>query len=168
MSTPTATPVHDPLAPLARAALRIAAASIVGLVGVQAWQVIARYVLNDSPGWTEPVAVLLLCSAMSFGAAAGVHARAHFGFFLLAQAARPGLRRVLAAISHGVVLAIGAVLAFWSARLLLDGLDIRLAGAPLPQSVNFAPLLCGSALMCVFALQALVQELLGPAPGVRD
>jgi TRAP-type C4-dicarboxylate transport system permease small subunit len=60
MSTPTATPVHDPLAPLARAALRIAAASIVGLVGVQAWQVIARYVLNDSPGWTEPVAVLLL------------------------------------------------------------------------------------------------------------
>jgi TRAP-type C4-dicarboxylate transport system permease small subunit len=168
MNAPTPPLAHDPLAPLARVALLIAAVSIAALVVVQAWQVVARYLLNDSPGWTEPVAVLLLCSAMSFGAAAGVHARAHFGFFLMAQSVSPGMRRVLAAISHLVVLTIGAVLAYWSARLLVDGLDIRMAGAPLPQSANFAPLLCGSALMTLFALQALVRELLGTAPEARS
>ena len=42
---------------------------------VEAWQVFARYVLNDSPGWTEPVALLLLNIAMMFGAAVGVRQR---------------------------------------------------------------------------------------------
>ena len=60
---------------LAQAAILIAAAALIGVVFVQGWQVIARYVLNDSPGWTEPMALLLLNIAMSFGAAAGVHVR---------------------------------------------------------------------------------------------
>ena len=147
---------------VARAALTIAGLALVGVVIVQAWQVIARYLLNDSPGWTEPVAVLLLGTAMSFGAAAGVHDKTHFGFLLLAQATSPRVRRALSSILHIVVIAIGSVLAFWSARLLFDGLVVRMAGAPLPQSANFAPLLCGSALMVVFGLQALVRELRAP------
>jgi TRAP-type C4-dicarboxylate transport system permease small subunit len=167
MSEAPAPTARDPLALLARAAILVAAAAILGLVLVQGWQVVARYVFNDSPGWTEPVAVLLLGTAMSFGAAAGVHARAHFGFFLLAHAARPGLRRVLAAVSHLVVIAIGSVLAGWSAVLLVDGLGIRMAGAPLPQSANFAPLLGGSVLMVLFALQGLVQDLRASPPEAR-
>jgi TRAP-type C4-dicarboxylate transport system permease small subunit len=164
-STLHATNRPDPLAPLAQASLWIAALAVLGLVGVQGWQVIARYLLNDSPGWTEPVAVLLLVSAMSFGSATAVHARTHFAFSLLAQRARPPLRRVLVGIQHTVVLSIGAVLAYWSGRLLLDGLALRMAGAPLPQSANFAPLLAGSALMVLFAAQALWRDALAPDPG---
>ncbi len=40
------------------AALVVAGACIVGVVLVQAWQVFARYVLNDSPSWTEPMALV--------------------------------------------------------------------------------------------------------------
>ncbi|MGO4775655.1 TRAP transporter small permease, partial [Lysobacter sp. 2RAB21] len=64
---------------IAGAAIAIAGLALVGMVAVQALQVFARYVLNDSPGWTEPVALILLNTAMSFGAAAGVHHGAHFG-----------------------------------------------------------------------------------------
>jgi TRAP-type C4-dicarboxylate transport system permease small subunit len=163
MSTEPQTAVvrADPLAPLAQLATAIASLALLTLVLVQAWQVVARYVLNDSPGWTEPVAVLMLSTAMSFGAAAGVHSRSHFGFFLLLQAAPPALRRWLACLSHAIVLLIGAVLAAWSARLLLDGIGIPMAGAPLPQSANFAPLCGGGTLMVAFAIQALWHEL-GP------
>ncbi len=38
------------------AVLVVAGVCIVGVVLVQAWQVFARYVLNDSPSWTEPLA----------------------------------------------------------------------------------------------------------------
>uniref|UniRef100_UPI003D76A394 TRAP transporter small permease n=1 Tax=Salmonella enterica TaxID=28901 RepID=UPI003D76A394 len=54
---------------LDRAALAIAAVSIVGMACVEAWQVFARYVLNDSPSWTEPVALLFMSTTMMFGAA---------------------------------------------------------------------------------------------------
>ena len=49
----------------------IAVAALLGLVVVQGWQVFARYVINDSPSWTEPVTLLLLsttiggCSALT-------------------------------------------------------------------------------------------------------
>lgn len=134
----------------------IAGVALIGLVLVQGWQVFARYVINDSPSWTEPVTLLLLSTAMSMGAAAGVHDNRHFGFFLLAEAMRPGLRRAIRAISPLITVAIGAALAYWGMVLLLDGLDVRMAGAPMPQSAGYLPLSLGGALMVVFALPRLL------------
>ena len=91
----------------------IAVAALLGLVVVQGWQVFARYVINDSPSWTEPVTLLLLSTAMSLGAAAGVHTHRHFGFFLLADHLNPLVRRVVDALVPLVVAAIGAVIAWW-------------------------------------------------------
>lgn len=142
---------------LANVATGIAGAALVALVGVQAWQVFARYVLNDSPSWTEPVTILLLVSAMSFGAAAGVHAGRHFAFVLLADALRPRARRGVAAVVELVVIAIGATLAWGGAFMLRDGLGIKLAGVALPQGLVFLPLMLGGALMVLFGLQRLWQ-----------
>lgn len=140
---------------LAGIAIAIAALALAGLVVVQGWQVLARYVLNDSPSWTEPVTLLLLSTAMSLGAAAGVHTQRHFSFNLLADAMRPGVRRAVDVLCVLVIAGIGAVLAGWGGVLLLDGLDVRIAGAAMPQSINFLPLALGGALMAVFALGRL-------------
>lgn len=140
---------------LARIAIGIAGLSLIGVVIVQGWQVVARYVLNDSPGWTEPVAVLLLNTAMSFGAAAAVHTNAHFSFPLLLAKLPPALRRACAVLGNLAIAGFGAALAFWGTQLLIDGLDVRMAGAMLPQSAAFAPMSIGGALMVLFALARL-------------
>ena len=151
-----ASPAQRALDRIAGIAIAVAAAALLGQVVVQGWQVFTRYVLNDSPSWTEPVTLLLLATAMSLGAAAGVHTRRHFGFFLLHDHVRPGIRRAIDVLAALIVAAIGVVLAYWSARLLLDGLDIRAAGANLPQSINYLPLSLGGALMVLFAGNRLV------------
>ncbi|MEB1530258.1 TRAP transporter small permease [Xanthomonas sp. WHRI 7945] len=155
-----------PVAPLQRLldrisnlAIGIAAAALLGLVVVQGWQVFTRYVLNNSPSWTEPVTLLLLSTAMSMAAAAGVHTRRHFGFFLLAEKMHAHVRRVIDLIRPLTIVAIGAVIAWWGGVLLLDGLDIKMAGAALPQSINYLPLSIGGALMSVFALYQAWQVL---------
>jgi TRAP-type C4-dicarboxylate transport system permease small subunit len=160
--TESATPVPAPrraeaaaqraLDRLAGVAIAIAATALVGLVVVQSWQVFARYVINDSPSWTEPVTLLLLSTAMSFGAAAGVHTDRHFGFYLLAEHLPPAARRVLDLARPLLMAAVGALIAGWAGVLLLDGLDIKIAGASMPQSINYLPLSVGGALICVFAL----------------
>lgn len=149
---------------LSQGAIALAAAALLGLVVVQGWQVFARYVLNDSPSWTEPVTLLLLSTAMSLGAATGVRENRHFGFFLLADALGPKSHRALEAFAALVITVIGAVLAWWSALLLADGWDVRLAGAPLPQSINYLPLMLGGALMVVFALDRLRLTIAPPLP----
>ncbi|HEY9256008.1 MAG TPA: TRAP transporter small permease [Stenotrophomonas sp.] len=145
-------PAQRALDRLADLAIYTAAAALLGLVVVQGWQVFTRYVLNDSPSWTEPVTLLLLSTAMSLGAAAGVHTNRHFGFFLLAERFPEAGRRALEALRALVMAAVGAVLAGWSSVLLVDGLDIKIAGAQMPQSINYLPLAIGGALMTVFAL----------------
>lgn len=152
-----APPPPDALDRLSDVSIAVAVAALLGLVVVQGWQVFARYVINDSPSWTEPVTILLLSSAMSFGAASGVHTGRHFGFFLLAEALRPTVRRVVDSVVNLVIVSIGAVLAYWGAILLVDGADIKMAGAPLPQSLPYLPLTLGGSLMVVFALARAVR-----------
>ncbi len=147
-----APPPKSALDRLSDASIAVAVVALLGLVVVQGWQVFARYVINDSPSWTEPVTILLLAASMSFGAASGVHTGRHFGFFLLAEAMRPAQRRIVDTIVNLVIVAIGAVLAGWGSVLLVDGFDVRMAGAPLPQSLPYLPLALGGALMVVFAL----------------
>lgn len=153
---------------IATVAIGIAAAALLGLVVVQGWQVFARYVLNDSPSWTEPVTLLLLAIAMAMGAAAGVHTNRHFGFFLLHDHVRPALRRAIDVVVPLVITGIGAVVSYWAGVLLLDGLDIRAAGANLPQSINYLPLSLGGALMVAFALNRLFLALAPAAPQDGD
>ena len=152
-----ASPAQRALDRIAGIAIAVAAAALLGLVVVQGWQVFTRYVLNDSPSWTEPVTLLLLATAMSLGAAAGVHTNRHFGFFLLHDHVKPGVRRLLDVAVPLVIAAIGAFLAYWGAVLLMDGLHIKAAGAALPQSINYLPLSAGGALMALFALNRLTQ-----------
>ena len=65
----TAARTRRPLDGLATLILGLAGLALVAMALVQAWQVFARYVLNDSPGWTEPVALLLILGLlfMTFG-----------------------------------------------------------------------------------------------------
>src|SRR5215468_353987 len=80
------------LSVVARCATAVACMALIVMTLVEAWQVYARYVLNDSPSWTEPVALLLMSAAMMFGAANGVRSESHFGFFLALHVSPPRVR----------------------------------------------------------------------------
>jgi TRAP-type C4-dicarboxylate transport system permease small subunit len=140
---------------MARSALWIAGSALVVMALVEFWQVFARYVLNDSPSWTEPVALLAMKWAMMLGAAAGVRAESHFGFFLFVQQARPAVNRMLVAFARLVMLATGALLAWWGAILVRDGWDVPMAGISMPEGAGYLPVAAGGALIAIFAAGAL-------------
>jgi TRAP-type C4-dicarboxylate transport system permease small subunit len=154
----TGAPPAGPLAGVARAAMIVAAVALVLLVVIQAWQVLARYVLNDSPGWTEPLSALCMTTAMMLGAAVAVRDDRHFGFVLALQAAPPRVQRWLQGVSVGVTAALGALLAFWGGVLTLDAIDVPMAGVALPQGLLFAPVAIGGALIALFALARFGRE----------
>jgi TRAP-type C4-dicarboxylate transport system permease small subunit len=140
---------------LTRTALLLAGTSLLTIALVQAWQVYARYVLNDSPGWTEPVALLLMNTAMMCGAAIGVRRQQHFSFTLALDAAGPLLQLALRALAQLVIAAIGIALAWGGARLLRDDWATSMAGAAIPEGLRYAPLCLGGVLMSLFALEQL-------------
>lgn len=143
------------LARISDVALSIAGIALVGVAGVEAWQVFARYVLNQSPSWTEPVALLLMSTTMMLGAAVGVRAGRHFGFFILAESSRPSIRRVLYLTSNVIAAAIGSMFVVRGAQMLADAWDYPMAGAPLPQGLVFLPMCVGGVLIALFSLERI-------------
>lgn len=155
MSEPRRGPVRA-LDGLASLALGLAAAALVAMALVQAWQVFARYVLNDSPGWTEPLALLLMSFAVMFGAAVAVRRETHFAFQTLRDAAPGPARRLLKSISRLIAAASGAGLMVLGGVLMIDEWPVAMAGAPLPSGLKFAGLCIGGALILLFAVERLL------------
>lgn len=143
---------------LDRATILIACLALVGMAIVQGWQVFARYVLNDSPSWTEPMALLFMSTTMMFGAATGVRASRHFGFYILVETARPLVRTFLLALARIVSAGIGIMLALWGAQMMGESWDFAIAGAPLPQGIVYLPLCLGGALIALFSVEHLLRK----------
>lgn len=141
---------------LSTAVLGLAGFALVGMALVQAWQVFARYVLNDSPGWTEPVALLLMSFAVMFGAAVAVRRESHFAFQTLLHAMPSGLQTLLKSVSRLIAAAAGGGLMLLGGHLMLDEWVVNMAGAPLPAGLKYAALCVGGALILLFALERLV------------
>ncbi len=156
MNSPAARPADRLLDAIAHAATVAAVVGLGGMVLCQGWQVFARYALNASPSWTEPLTLLCLATTLAFGAAAGVRSGTHFRFPLLVQLLPLPIQRGCARLSALIVLLTGLLLAGYGGLLFLADLDVRLAGAPLPQSLVFLPLALGGALMALFALPGLI------------
>jgi TRAP-type C4-dicarboxylate transport system permease small subunit len=151
-----ARPLNAALSRVADAALAFAGVALLAMALVEAWQVFARYVLNDSPSWTEPVALLLMSTTMMLGAAVGVRGNRHFGFFVLVESVSERFGKVLRLIAGLVAMGVGLMLAAWSAQMLVDAWDYPIAGAPLPQGVVFLPMCVGGALIALFSLERLI------------
>lgn len=142
---------------LSQGALLIAAVSLVGMVLIQGWQVVARYVLNDSPSWTEPFALLLINTAMMFSAAVAVQRRSHFSFQVLADLVPAAMHDVVQRLTPLVVIVIGGCLAWYGGFMALDTWPVKLAGASLRQGAMYVPITLGGLLMVVFAVEQLVR-----------
>ena len=141
---------------LASLAMGLAGAALVGMALVQAWQVFARYVLNDSPGWTEPLALLLMSFAVMFGAAVAVRRETHFAFQTFRDAAPGPMRWLLKSVSRLIAAASGAGLMVLGGLLMIDEWPVAMAGAPLPSGLKFAGLCVGGALILLFAVERLL------------
>jgi TRAP-type C4-dicarboxylate transport system permease small subunit len=141
---------------LAALSMGLAGVALVAMALIQAWQVFARYVLNDSPGWTEPLALLLMSLAVMLGAAVAVRRETHFAFQSFRDAAPGPLQWLLKSISRLIAAASGAGLMIFGGMLMVDEWPVALAGAPLPSGLKFAGLCIGGALILLFSLERLL------------
>lgn len=151
---------------LAGVTIAIGATALALMVLVLAWQVIGRYVLNDSPSWTEPVALTLMSVSALFGAAIAVRAESHFSFPTLVESSPPVVRALLRSLARLIAVLFGAALAWFGFFLMIDSWDTPMAGAPAPEGLSYAGLAFGGALIAIFAVERLLTG--SPAKPVHE
>lgn len=148
------------LAVIKRAALWVAGIGLVLMTAFIAWQVFGRYVLNQSPSWTEPASLLLMSWFILLGSAVGVREGNHLGFEIALHYASPGLRQIMLAVTEVLVLAFGCAMAWYGTMLAAETWSAAMPGLPIPQGMDYVPLAAGGTLISLFSLEKLVRLLL--------
>ena len=140
---------------LSRAVVAVSAVSLVLLVAFTGWQVWGRYVLNDTPTWTEKAALLLILMVALPMAAVGLRENFHLGITMLPDALRPRARRWLFAAQAVVLAVFGVMMIVGSWPLVVGtwGRAIPLIG--LPQGLQYAPLILTGGLIVIFMAERL-------------
>jgi TRAP-type C4-dicarboxylate transport system permease small subunit len=154
-STTRATGIAGLFSGLATAALWLAGIGLVAMTALVAWQVFCRYVLNDSPSWTEPGAVQLMSWFIFLGAAVGVRENNHLGFDVLLYVLPRGGKRVLRTISDVVILAFGVGMIWYGGQLVALTWATTLPGLGITGASDYLPVVAGGVLVSLFALERM-------------
>jgi TRAP-type C4-dicarboxylate transport system permease small subunit len=155
------TPVVNFLTRLSNAALWLAGTGLVLMTAFVAWQVFCRYVLNDSPSWTEPGSVMLMSWFIFLGAAVGIRENNHLGFDVLLYVLPKSGKRVLRMISDVVILAFGAGMVWYGGALMSLTWNTTLPSLGISGAFDYLPLAGGGVLAVIFSLERIVLRLAG-------
>ena len=143
------------------AALYLAGIGLVVMTAMVAWQVFCRYVLNDSPSWTEPGAVMLMSWFIFLGAAVGVRENNHMGFDVLLYVMPPSAKKWLRMISDLVILAFGIGMIWYGASLVGLTWSTVLPALGISGGWDYVPVVAGGLLVVLFSLERIVLRLQG-------
>nr|WP_180942749.1 TRAP transporter small permease [Sinorhizobium mexicanum] len=141
--------------------LWLAGTGLVVMTAIVAWQVFCRYVLNDSPSWTEPGAVMLMSWFIFLGAAVGVRENYHLGFDVLLYVVPKSGKKWLRMISDLVALAFGIGMIWYGVQLVSLTWDTVLPSLHISGGWSYVPLVAGGVLISLFALERIVLRLAG-------
>lgn len=154
---------------LSTIALWAAGIGLVAMTAFVAWQVFCRYILNDSPSWTEPGAVLLMSWFIFLGAAVGVRENYHLGFDVLLYVLPRAGKRVLRMISDIVILAFGIGMVWYGSQLVALTWNTTLPSLGISGAHDYFPVVGGGFLICLFAAERIVKRLSGePIDDIAD
>ena len=151
------------LAGVSTLSLWLAGIGLVAMTVMVAWQVFCRYVLNDSPSWTEPGAVMLMSWFIFLGAAVGVRENYHLGFDVLLYVLPKGGKKWLRMISDLVAFAFGIGMVWYGSQLVALTWDTTLPSLGISGGWDYVPLVAGGVLVCLFSLERIVLRLAGDA-----
>ena len=141
--------------------LKAAAAGLVAMTLVISWQVFARYVLNDSPPWSEAAALIVMVSFVLLAAAVGVYEKFHLGFRWLVTRLPIQSRRAAFVFGQALIVVFGAAMAFNGVALVDYTAKHIIPTLGISRSVAYWPFVVCGALMALFACVNCVNVFLG-------
>lgn len=153
--------VRPVLAGINRACLYIAGAGIVAMTIIVGWQVFARYVLNDSPSWSEPLSLYLMSWFIMLGAAVGVRESVHLGLDFIRHSASPAMQRTMDLISLGLIVLFGLAMTWYSVLLAVGTWGASIPVLGWPGGVDFFPMIAGGLLIALFAAERFADVVAG-------
>jgi len=146
---------------LAKACLQVGIAGLVLLIVAVLYQVVGRYVFNDTPTWTEALALQLVLYITALGVAVGVRDAGHIGLESLVVLLPERFRLKIEVLIHLFVALFGYFMItsgwLWT-RMKWDELDPMLG---VPAGLDYLALVIAGVLIVLFSFEHILALLRG-------
>ncbi|RJP67179.1 TRAP transporter small permease [Hydrogenophaga sp.] len=138
---------------LSRLSLMLAVVGLIALVLCVQYQVIGRYVFNDTPTWAEALALLLVLYVTALGVAVGVRDAGHIGLESMVVLLPERWRLRVELLIHVLVGIFGALMVYggwiwarakWSEIKPLLGVS---------EAMDYIPLMVAGVLIVMFSVE---------------
>ncbi len=133
----------------------VASVAVVLVILSVAWGVLSRYVIAQPATWAGETATLSFAWVVFFGAAACIKYHMHPTIDLLVNRFPRGLRLVIVALNHLLVLAFCGFMVWFGTRFAIDAWDSPSAVLRIPMTWLYGPVAFSFLLMIVRYLQVL-------------
>ncbi len=140
------------------------ALAVIGLLGVilcVQWQVLGRYLLNDTPTWAEALAMLLVLFVTAFGLAVGVRDAGHIGLESLVVLLPERWQRRIELLIHALVAVFGGVMVYGGWQWAAAKWDEKKPMMPVPDGIDYVPIVIAGVLIVLFSVEHIVALLRG-------
>lgn len=141
---------------LSTASLWLAVAMLLGVVVCVQYQVVGRYLLNDTPTWAEGLALQLVLYVTALGVAVGVRDAGHIGLESLVSLLPESMRLKIEVLIHLLVGLFGGIMAWsgwrWTA---MKWTDIKpMLGVPV--GMDYLALVIAGVLIVLFSIEHVI------------
>jgi TRAP-type C4-dicarboxylate transport system permease small subunit len=146
---------------VSKVSLMLGVALLVAVIACVQWQVVGRYVLNDTPTWAEALAMLLVLYMTALGVAVGVRDAGHIGLESLVMLLPEHWRLRLEVLIHCLGALFGYLMAhagwLWSSAKW----DEKKPMLSVPEGADYVPLLIAGVLIVLFSIEHIIALLRG-------
>lgn len=148
-------------AAVSKLSLALAVIGLLAVVLCVQWQVIGRYLFNDTPTWAESLALLLVLFVTAFGLAVGVRDAGHIGLESLVGLLPEAWQHRIELFIHVLVAVFGALMVhsgwLWASLKWSE----KKAMLPVPDGIDYVPVVIAGALIVLFSIEHVVALLRG-------
>ncbi len=141
---------------LSKASLMLAVVLLIAIIVCVQYQVVGRYLFNDTPVWAEGLALQLVLYVTALGVAVGVRDAGHIGLESLVMLLPESMRLKLEILIHALVALFGAIMVssgwLWT-RLKWSDIKPMLG---IPVGMDYLALVIAGLLIVLFSVEHIV------------
>lgn len=143
-------------AALSKLSLVLAVVGLIAVILCVQYQVIGRYIFNDTPTWAEALSMLLVLFVTAFGLAVGVRDAGHIGLESMVALLPDHWRHRIELLIHALVGLFGFLMAqsgwMWASAKWGEKKPML----PVPDGIDYVPVVIAGVLIVLFSIEHII------------
>ncbi len=136
--------------------LNISALGLIIMTLIITWQIFDRYVLNDTPNWSEKLSLFIMNWYVFLAIAVGVHEKFHLGLVFLSNMTKGIFKKIIETSIYGILGIFSIYMIKYGIMLIQETSTHTIPSLGISTAWSYLPLPISGILILLFSIEHLI------------